>query len=59
MDGLDRVYLGKVPGLRHDFGTTSALLRHDFDTTSTRIQGHKLIVYSIIWAEPAKAQAEA
>ena len=26
---------------------------------STRLQGHKLIVYSIIWAEPAKAQAEA
>ena len=50
----------------HDAGVDASKTRlwveiqdFDFDTTSTRLQGHKLIVYSIIWAEPAKAQAEA
>ena len=48
----------------HDAGVDASKTRfcveiRDFDTTSTRLQGHKLIVYSIIWAEPAKAQAEA
>ena len=50
----------------HDAGLDASKTRFvveirdfDFDTTSTRLQGHKLIVYSIIWAEPAKAQAEA
>ena len=50
----------------HDAGVGESKTRfvveiRDFglDTTSTRLQGHNLIVYSIIWAEPAKAQAEA
>ena len=34
-------------------------VRRKLDSISTRLHGHKLMVYSIIWAEPAKAQAEA
>ena len=48
----------------HDTGVDASKTRFyveilDFDTTSTRLQGHKLIVYSIIWHEPAEAQTEA